>query len=124
MVLSHLSDPAFILSAEVPTSRPLLRSLFENISRLSNQHVLWNYFNQRRDFLEVYGQSPTTPDPIMPQSHPIVASTLPIGEDDVLLQYTAAAPPSPPQCCSLIAPTIQGALEALMILSYTSGEDL
>ena len=73
MVLGHLSDPAFILSAEVPTSRPILRSLFENISRLSNQHVLWNYFNQRREFLEDCEQSLTTSDPIIPQFHPVVA---------------------------------------------------
>ena len=68
--------------------------------------------------------SRTTSDPIVPQFHPVVASTLPIGDDDVLMQYTAAVPPTPPLCCSLIAPPIQGALEALMILSSTSGEDL
>ena len=68
--------------------------------------------------------SRTTSDPIVPQFHPVVASTLPIGDDDVLMQYTAAVPPTPPLGCSLIAPPIQGALEALMILSSTSGEDL
>ena len=81
MVLGNLSDPAFILSAEVPTSRPILRSLFENISRLSNQHVLWNYFNQRREFLEDCEQSLTTrpwSDPIhIPQFHPVVGIACP-----------------------------------------------
>ena len=83
MVLSGLSDSALALSTEFPAARPRLRSLFESIVRLSGQHVLWNYFQQRRDYLEEGIAARSSVEPHSPQFHPLVAATLRVDPSDV-----------------------------------------
>ena len=109
------------LCVENPSARTHLRHLFESIARLSGQQVMWNYFHQRRDYLEDHRLGYKPDEPLGPHFHPMVAATMHIGASDILPE---SLPPDPPSCMTLIPPSVQACLEALHIVQSASGDDL
>ena len=82
---------------------------------------MWNYFHQRRDYLEDHRLGYKPDEPLGPYFHPMVAATMHIGASDILPE---SLPPDPPSCMTLIPPSVQACLEALHIVQSASGEDL